>query len=326
MTTRRLLLRLALVGAIAGAAIWLAFNSDKLDPALVEGAMRDLGTWAPVGHVVLFALGTIVFLPGGILGLAGGLLFGPLWGTILNLAGATLGATAAFVVGRFVAADWVRGRAGPHLQRLVDGVEAEGWRFVAFVRLVPLFPFNLTNYALGLTRISFRDYVVASAICMLPGTLAYTWLGYAGREAAAGNATAIRYGLLALAVLAAMAFLPRLVRRLRRIRSLNWVDVEELAARLKRADSIAIVDVRGPDEFTGPLGHIPVSSGSRPSLWFVGRRSVPPAQRFCCAKRASVTSRYCAAAWSAGTNKDCRSITASVLDQRERPSDLPTAQ
>ena len=96
MTTRRLFLRLVLVVAIAGAAIWFAFNSDKLDPALVEGTMRDLGPWAPVGHVVLFALGTIVFLPGAIFGLAGGLLFGPLWGTILNLAGATLGATAAF--------------------------------------------------------------------------------------------------------------------------------------------------------------------------------------------------------------------------------------
>lgn len=257
MTARRLLLRLALAGAIAGVAIWLAF---KLDPALVEDAIRNLGTWAPAGHVVLFALGTILFVPGAIFGLAGGLLFGPLWGTLLNLAGATLGATAAFLVGRFVAADWVKGRAGPHLQRLVDGVEAEGWRFVAFVRLVPLFPFNLTNYALGLTRISLRDYIAASVVCMFPGTVAYTWLGHAGREAAAGNAAAIRYGLLALAVLAAMAFLPRLVRRQRSSTAVDWVDVDELAGRLERADSVAIVDVRGPDEFTGPLGHIPAAS------------------------------------------------------------------
>jgi uncharacterized membrane protein YdjX (TVP38/TMEM64 family)/rhodanese-related sulfurtransferase len=260
VTPSRLLSRLALVGIIAGAAIWLALNFDKLDPALVEATMRDLGAWAPVGHVVLFALGTIVFLPGAIFGLAGGVLFGPLWGTILNLAGATLGATAAFLVGRFVAADWVRGRAGPRLQRLIDGVEAEGWRFVAFVRLVPLFPFNLTNYALGLARISLRDYVLASAICMLPGTLAYAWLGYAGREAAAGNAAAIRYGLLALAVLAAAAFAPRLIRRLRSSNDVDWVEVDELAGRLQRADSVAIVDVRGPDEFRGPLGHIAAAS------------------------------------------------------------------
>jgi uncharacterized membrane protein YdjX (TVP38/TMEM64 family)/rhodanese-related sulfurtransferase len=260
MTARPLLWRFALAAVIVAAAIWLALNSDKVDPARVEDAVLGLGAWAPVGHVVLFALGTIVLLPGAIFGLAGGLLFGPLWGTILNLSGATLGAVAAFLVGRFVAADWARNRAGPHLQRLIDGVEAEGWRFVAFVRLVPLFPFNFTNYALGLTRISLKDYVAASVICMLPGTLAYTWLGYAGREAAAGNATAIRYGLLALAVLAAMAFLPRFIRRMRGNQGIDWVEVDELAGRLERADRVAVVDVRGPDEFRGPLGHIPAAS------------------------------------------------------------------
>src|SRR5262249_19063962 len=188
MTAWRLLSRFALLGIIAGAAVWLALNPDKLDPSRVEGAVRDLGVWAPIGHVVLFALGTIFFLPGTLFGLAGGLLFGPLWGTILNLTGAMLGATAPFFVGRFVAADWARRMAGPSWQRRIDGVDAEGWRFVAFVRLVPLFPFNLSNYALGLTRISLRDYVLASAVCMLPGTLAFSWLGHAGREAAAGNA------------------------------------------------------------------------------------------------------------------------------------------
>ena len=106
----------------------------------------------------------------------------------------------------------MRRRAGPWLTRLMAGVEAEGWHFVAFVRLVPLFPFNLTNYALGLARISLKHYVLASLVCMAPGTLAYAWLGYAGREAVAGNAAAIRYGLIGLALLAAIAFLPRLMR------------------------------------------------------------------------------------------------------------------
>jgi rhodanese-related sulfurtransferase len=139
---------------------------------------------------------------------------------------------------------------------LVTGVEAEGWRFVAFVRLVPLFPFNLTNYALGLTRISLQHYVLASLVCMVPGSVAYTWLGHAGREAAAGNTAAIRYGLIALALLAAIAFLPRLVRRLRGPEQPRWIEVNELASRLKGGPGIAVIDVRGPDEFNGPLGHI----------------------------------------------------------------------
>ena len=76
-------------------------------------------------------------------------------------------------------------------------------------------PFNLLNYALGLTRIRLRDYVLASLICMAPGTIAYTYLGYAGREAIAGGKEMVRKGLIALGLLALTAFLPRLVRRLR---------------------------------------------------------------------------------------------------------------
>jgi uncharacterized membrane protein YdjX (TVP38/TMEM64 family)/rhodanese-related sulfurtransferase len=256
MTLRAMLPRLVLALTIAGAAIWLALNRDRLDPALIESSIRDLGLWAPLAHVVLFAIGTVFFVPGAIFGLAGGALFGPLWGTLLNLAGATLGASASFLIARYLAADWVRRRAGQRLERLITGVEAEGWRFVAFVRLVPLFPFNLLNYALGLTRIPLSHYVLASLVCMAPGTLAYTWLGYAGREALAGNESAIRYGLIALALLAAVAFLPRLVRRLRGGGEPQWIDVDDLARRLKSGAGVTVVDVRGPDEFRGPLGHI----------------------------------------------------------------------
>lgn len=256
MTARTLLPRLLLLLALAGAAAWLAFHRDQLDPALLEATVRDLGPWAPLIHVMLFAVGTVLFVPGAIFGLAGGALFGPLWGTLLNLAGATLGATASFLIARYVAADWVRSKIGGRLQRLVTGVEAEGWKFVAFVRLVPLFPFNLLNYALGLTRIPLAQYVLASLVCMAPGTLAYAWLGYAGREALADNRSAINYGLIALALLAAVALLPRLIRRLRGDRELEWIEVEQLADWLEDGANVILIDVRGPDEFTGPLGHL----------------------------------------------------------------------
>ena len=88
------------------------------------------------------------------------------------------------------------------------GVEPEGRRFVAFVRLVPPFPFNLVNYALGLTRIRLGEYVVTSFLCMAPGAQAYNWQGYAGRKAASGQSAAIPEGLLAWALLAAVALLP----------------------------------------------------------------------------------------------------------------------
>ncbi len=158
-------------------------------------------------------MATVLFLPGSVLTLAAGALFGVLPGALYSLAGATLGAVLAFLVARHVAGDWVARRAGGRLKQLIEGVEAEGWRFVAFVRLVPLFPFNVVNYALGLTRIPLGAYVLTSALCMLPGALAYAWLGHAGRAALAGDEHAIRNGLLALALAAALMYLPRLARR-----------------------------------------------------------------------------------------------------------------
>jgi len=93
----------------------------------------------------LYVAVTVLLLPGSILGLAGGALFGPAWGTVYTLVGATIGATLAFLVARYVASDWVAAKAGGRVKQVIDGVEAEGWRFVAFTRLVPLFPFNLLN-------------------------------------------------------------------------------------------------------------------------------------------------------------------------------------
>lgn len=215
MSPRHLAPRLALALLVAALMAAAVLNRGQIDPAALDAWIGGLGGWAPVGYVAVYTLGTVAFVPGTIFGLAGGALFGPVWGTVLNLSAATCGATLAFLVARYLAADWVARKAGGRLGRLIAGVEAEGWRFVAFVRLVPLFPFNLSNYALGLTRIPLGQYVSASLVCMAPGTIAYTWLGYAGREALARDAAVVRYGLPGLGLLVAIAFLPRLLRRLR---------------------------------------------------------------------------------------------------------------
>jgi uncharacterized membrane protein YdjX (TVP38/TMEM64 family)/rhodanese-related sulfurtransferase len=246
----RLALALLLVMAAAAAVVY----RDRLDPAALDAWLGALGPWAPIGYVALYALATVAFVPGAIFGLAGGALFGPVWGSLWNLLGATLGATLAFLVARYVAGDWVERRAGGFLKRLIEGIDAEGWRFVALVRLVPLFPFNLSNYALGLTRIPLGHYVGATLTCMVPGVVAYTWLGYAGRGALTGDTGVVRYGLLALGLLAAIALLPRLVGRMRQ--SFAWIEADELKRRLDSGEAVTVVDVRGPDEFTGSFGHI----------------------------------------------------------------------
>ena len=256
MNSTRFIPRVLLLAVISGAVLWAMLNRDQFDATSLDRWLAELGLWAPVVHVVLFAIGTVVFLPGSLFALAGGALFGPVWGAILNLLGATIGASLAFLIARYLAGDWVALKSGGHLKRLVDGVEKEDWRFVAFVRLVPLFPFNLTNYALGLTRIGFLPYAVTSFICMAPGAIAFSWLGHAGQGALSGDASAIRYGLYALGLLAVIAFVPRLMKRMRQGK-ITWIETEELQRQMTGGAALAIVDVRGPDEFVGELGHIP---------------------------------------------------------------------
>ena len=255
MSMRRIAPRLALVLLLAAGVAWASGHRDEINLATLDGWLGSLGLWAPVAYMMLYAVSTVAFVPGAIFALAGGALFGPLWGSLWNLLGATLGATLAFLVARYLAGGLVARKAGGLLKRLIDGVDAEGWRFVAFVRLVPLFPFNLSNYVLGLTRIPLLHYAVATLVCMAPGAVAYTWLGHAGREALSGETDAVRYGLLALGLLAAIALLPRLIGRLRGS-SFAWIEADDLKRRLNAGEAVTVIDVRGPDEFSGPLGHI----------------------------------------------------------------------
>jgi uncharacterized membrane protein YdjX (TVP38/TMEM64 family)/rhodanese-related sulfurtransferase len=254
MSSRRFLPRLALALLLVTAAALAALHRDQINPAMLDAWLGSLGPWAPAGYIVIYALATVALVPGAIFGLAGGVLFGAIWGSLWNLLGATLGATLAFLLARYIAADWVARKAGGLLKRLIEGVDAEGWRFVALVRLVPLFPFNLSNYALGLTRIPLQHYVIATLIFMVPGVVAYTWLGHAGRGVLTGEAGAVRYGLFALALLAAIALLPRLVGRMRE--SFTWIEPKDLKRRLDGGEAVTVIDVRGPDEFTGSFGHI----------------------------------------------------------------------
>ena len=213
--SRKRAIRLAFAALLVAAVIGTLVYRGDFDATAVEAWVRRYGIWAPVIFIGLYLIATVLFLPGSVLTIVAGMVFGPLWGTVYSLTGATTGATIAFLIARYLTSDWVAEKAGGRLKQLIEGVEAEGWRFVAFTRLVPLFPFNLLNYALGLTRIPLSHYVITSLICMLPGGLAYAYLGAAGREAAAGSETAVKAGLIALALFAVVAFLPRFVRRVR---------------------------------------------------------------------------------------------------------------
>ncbi|MCK4674952.1 MAG: TVP38/TMEM64 family protein, partial [Gammaproteobacteria bacterium] len=138
---------LVLVFIFTGITLVVAYR-DQLDATAIQNWIEEAGNAAPLLFMFIYIVGTVFFFPGSVLTLLGGALFGPVLGTFYNLTAATIGSMLSFLVARYLASSWVEKKTGGKLKQLMNGVDNEGWRFVAFVRLVPLFPFNLLNYAL----------------------------------------------------------------------------------------------------------------------------------------------------------------------------------
>jgi uncharacterized membrane protein YdjX (TVP38/TMEM64 family) len=157
----------------------VAMQYFHLEQYLDEERLRQFGAahrvLLPLLYLAVWTVGPL-FLPGLPITLAGGVLFGPVWGVVYTLIGSTVGAGLVFLVARYLARDWVAGKlAGPRLTSLDDQVARHGWKIVAFTRLVPVFSYSLLNYAFGLTRISFRSYLAATFVFMLPSTIAFVY-------------------------------------------------------------------------------------------------------------------------------------------------------
>ncbi len=151
----------------------------------------SLGTAGAIAFIALYIIATVAFLPGSILTLGSGVVFGIFWGSIYVFIGATLGATAAFLVGRYLARNWVASKiAGNKKFAAIDqAVGREGLKIVLLTRLSPIFPFNLLNYAFGITGVTLKDYFIGS-VGMIPGTIMYVYIGsLAGNLARIGTET-----------------------------------------------------------------------------------------------------------------------------------------
>src|SRR3990167_6778172 len=149
----------------------LAYLVDKLG---------TLKIFAPILFVLLYCLTSIFCLPTVLVVLAGGALFGPIFGTILNILGATLGAASGFWISRYLKTDQVKFRGHQRAERLIRQVEHQGWKSVALLRLTPLIPANLVNYALGLTTIKFSHYLITTVVFLIPNKMIVTYCGYYG--------------------------------------------------------------------------------------------------------------------------------------------------
>ena len=184
-TPRRLPIGRVLFGIVAVTA--LAGLGRQLGVYLPRFAewVDGLGVWGPVVFMAGYVAATVAFVPGSVLTLAAGAIFGLVKGTVYVLTAATIGASLAFLVARYVARGAVEQRLEGNARfAAVDrAVGREGWKIVFFLRLSPIFPFNLLNYALGLTNVRFTDYLVAS-VGMLPGSILYTYYGTLAGEVA----------------------------------------------------------------------------------------------------------------------------------------------
>lgn len=165
-----------LVVGVGGA---LLASGGRVDEALeaIRGLVDRAGWWGPVLFVLAYALLTVLLVPGSPLTIAAGVLFGPFLGTALVVVGATLGATGAFLWGRHLGRDAVARLTGDRFEKVDDWLHDRGLLAVLYVRLVPVLPFNLLNPVAGVTGLTLRDFVLGTAVGIVPGTFAFAALG-----------------------------------------------------------------------------------------------------------------------------------------------------
>src|SRR5712671_205864 len=205
----------------AGIGIVLAAKYFHVQDLLKEALdwIGKLGPWGPVIFAGIYVVATVFFIPGSVLTLGAGAVFGVVLGSVCVSISATLGATAAFLVGRYLARDAIARKIEKNekFATIDRAVADEGWKIVLLTRLSPVFPFTLLNYAFGLTRIRLSHFVLASWIGMMPGTVMYVYLGSlvnlgAGhRQRTTGEW--VLYGAGLLATVAVTVFVTRLARR-----------------------------------------------------------------------------------------------------------------
>lgn len=209
-----------LVGvAVLAAGVLLAWRLGAFEALSVQNIDRldawfaGLGLWAPLVFILLWIAACVLFLPGLPISIAGGLIFGAAWGTVYTTIGANLGAAAAFLIARRAGRGLVERRiAGSDLlRRLDEGVARHGWRMLMVTRLVPIFPFNLQNYAYGLTDVRFATYVAVNVPCMLPATIAYSFAAGSVRTGDLG--TTLWYLGIAAVLFVLLSLVPGWLRR-----------------------------------------------------------------------------------------------------------------
>ena len=179
----------------------------------VQDTIKSLGILAPVLFIAVYAVSPMFFVPIIPLSITGGILFGPILGTVYSVIGATIGGCLAFLAGRYLMKDFIDKKLSFKNTFMKQRSESDGWRFVIIARITPIFPFGAQNYLFGVTNISLRTFFWASFIGLLPGTFAYVYLGYAGINILEGDNKSFYFIIAAFVVLAIITLFPYIFRK-----------------------------------------------------------------------------------------------------------------
>lgn len=200
------------LGLLVGGAAALIYRRE-LHLLEIQDWLDDYGSFGPLAFVAAHLLASLFFVPRTVMAIVAGVLFGLWWGAVWSLLGALIGAAVSFLAARYVNANAIQPEdmraIGPWLKR----AEAGGWRAVAIARLIPVVPHTAINYALGVTRIPFRAYLLGTLVGIAPTTIVFANLGATGRHAAMGGSDWIEPTLWGLAFVVLSIVIPKLFKR-----------------------------------------------------------------------------------------------------------------
>ncbi|MEO1131643.1 MAG: TVP38/TMEM64 family protein [Cyanobacteria bacterium J06639_1] len=181
LSNKQLASAIALVCLVSTIAV--AYALGGLDPDFLRDRVRQAGIWAPVIYILVYAVATLLILPSTALNLAGGALFGPWWGTLWTSGAAILAAAIAFGIARTIGREAISRRLAGRWQALDAEIAGGGTFYMFAIRLMPVIPYGLVNFAAGLTAISWRSYAVGTCLGTVPGILPFVFLGSTGLQA-----------------------------------------------------------------------------------------------------------------------------------------------
>jgi len=222
MIDKKSIIKFIILLIIIGGAFF-AFRYTALSQYTQKDALLSLLTqlrghwWGPFGFILIYGIGCMLALPGSLLTLCGGAIFGVAWGTLYNILASNLGATLAFFMARYFGRDFISRFMKGRVEAFDEKVASHGFRFIFTLRLIPLIPFNGLNLGSGLSKIKYRDYLLGSVLGMLPGTFIYTYFADALLKGTTGSGKrALTNLIIASSLLILISSVPTLYKKFKK--------------------------------------------------------------------------------------------------------------